>query len=269
MTSLLPLDMHAHIDSQVSTADLTRLRSHVFAMTRSLAEFATVSERKDPRTIWGVGLHPGLVRNQKAFSEEKFRQLLKLTPLVGEVGLDAKSRVSFDLQLKNFRSILEAVEQTPRIVSVHSYGATAEVIRELTRRPVKGIVLHWWLGSPAMTEEAVRLGCYFSVPPAMSQQVEVLRLIPTNRLLPETDHPSGDRLGPQPRRPGNVSEVERRLGVVLSRDESSMRDLFWSNLWTLARTTGTTGMFGEDWRRELEPDGPRQHDEMWTTRGLL
>lgn len=254
MTSLLPLDTHAHIESQVSTADLTRLRSYVFAMTRSLAEFETVSERKDPRTVWGVGLHPGLVRNQKAFSAQRFRQLLKLTPLVGEVGLDARSRVSFDLQLMNFRSILEAVEQTPRIVSVHSYGATAEVIRELTRRPVKGIVLHWWLGSPAMTEEAVRLGCYFSVPPAMSQQAEVLRLIPTSRLLPETDHPSGDRFGPQPRRPGNVVEVERRVGSVCGMDAVAARALFWSNFAELVGTTETQALFGSHWRPGLIPE---------------
>lgn len=253
MRALLPLDTHAHIDSQVSIADLTRLRSCVFAMTRSLAEFETVSERRDSGTIWGVGLHPGLVGKQKAFSEEKFRQLLKLTPLVGEVGLDAKSRVSFDLQLKNFRSILEAVEQTPRIVSVHSYGATAEVIRELTRRPVKGIVLHWWLGSPAMTEEAVRLGCYFSVPPAMSQQVEILRSIPMDRLLPETDHPSGDRFGPQPRRPGNVAEVERRVGSLCGMDAVAARALFWRNFAELVRTTETQAMFGSDWRSGLMP----------------
>lgn len=247
-----PLDAHAHIDATIDASDLARLNARVFAMTRSLAEFESVSARRDSSVVWGLGLHPGLVRNQKAYSEERFRELIGLTPLVGEVGLDAKSRVSFELQLANLRSILSVLQVNPRIVSIHSYEATTEVIRELSRQPINGAILHWWLGTPAMTEEAVRLGCYFSVPPAMGRDAEVLHLIPKSRLLFETDHPSGDRFGPQPRRPGNTSEVERRVGAFhgLSRDE--MRVLTWRNLAQLVKNTGTASLFGSAWTLPIE-----------------
>lgn len=260
---MLPVDVHAHIDAAISAADLGGLNAHIFAMTRSMAEFESVASRRDPRVVWGLGLHPGLVRNQRAYSKERFRELVQLTPLVGEVGLDAKSRVSFDLQLENFRSILTLLQECPRIVSVHSYEATTEIIRELTRRPVKGVILHWWLGSAAMTEEAVKLGCYFSVPPAMSREADMLRQIPRSRLLFETDHPSGDRFGPRPRRPGNTTEVERRVGALhdLSRDE--MRALTWRNLARVAQETGTASMFGSTWNAPMErasrPTGGSAH----------
>jgi TatD DNase family protein len=51
----------------------------------------------------------------------------------------------------------------PRIVSLHSYRATEQVLGELSLRPVPGVVLHWWLGSVTATRRAVERGCYFSV----------------------------------------------------------------------------------------------------------
>lgn len=248
MRPLTSLDTHAHIDLEIPSRELAALHANVMAMTRSLAEFEFARGRHDPSTIWGVGVHPGLVRSHRAFDVGRFRDLLQYSPLVGEVGLDAKSRVPMDVQLQTFRAILEALQITPRIVSVRSGGATTEVIRELNRRPVHGVVLHWWLRSPSLTEEAVRLGCYFSVPPGATSREEVLEVIPKDRLLPETDHPSGDRFGPHPRRPGNVAEVEKKLGALLYEDVQSVRQLFWRNLNNLALETNTLGHFGPSWQ---------------------
>ncbi|CQD20041.1 TatD family deoxyribonuclease [Mycobacterium europaeum] len=246
---LLPLDAHAHIDAGISATDVSGLEAFVFAMTRSLDEFEKLS-RKDRRAVWAIGVHPGLVRAQQAFTPDRFRRLLDNTPVVGETGLDGASRVPMSLQLETFRSVLEIAADVPRILSVHSYRAQAEVLRELNRVPVQGVVLHWWTGSPGLTEEAVRLGCYFSVPPAAAGVLgpEFLQLLPPDRILTETDHPSGDRRGPLPRRPGNVREVERNLRRAWSLDENGTRTQVWQNLANLADDTNTAGLFGPDWR---------------------
>lgn len=246
---LLPLDAHAHIDPDISVSDVSGLGAFVFAMTRSLDEFENLS-RNDRRAVWAIGVHPGLVRSQRAFTADRFSRLLAKTPVVGETGLDGASRVPMSLQLETFRSVLEAAADTPRILSVHSYLAQAEVLRELNRLPVQGVVLHWWTGSPGLTEEAVRLGCYFSVPPAAAGVLgpEFLRLLPPDRILTETDHPSGDRRGPMPRRPGNVREVERNLKRTWALGEDETRTQVWQNLANLADETGTANLFGPDWR---------------------
>ncbi|GFM21330.1 MULTISPECIES: TatD family hydrolase [Mycobacteriaceae] len=250
---LLPLDAHAHIDAGISAGDVANLDAFVFAMTRSLDEFANLS-RNDRRAVWAIGVHPGLVRSQRAFTADKFRRLLSTTPVVGETGLDGASRVPMSVQLETFRSVLAAVADEPRILSVHSYQAQAEVLRELNRLPVQGVILHWWTGSPGLTEEAVRLGCYFSVPPAAAGVLgpDFLRLLPQDRILTETDHPSGDRRGPLPRRPGNVREVERNLRRTWALDDDATRTQVWRNLANLADETSTVDLFGPDWRTAFE-----------------
>ena len=243
-----PLDTHAHIAADISTRDLQVLGAHLFAMTRSLAEFEAVRGRSDRRAIWGVGTHPGLVGAQKAFRSELFESAVRHTPLVGEVGLDGGSRVPLALQTSTLRSVLEVLQQTPRLISVHSAGAQLEVLRLLHQVPVSGVILHWWTGSSELTEEAVRLGCYFSVPPALMSSVELLRAIPSDRLLPETDHPFGDRRTSPPRRPGGVSEVEANLAAHLGASQPDVRRLLWRNLSTVIADTDTADLFPLAWK---------------------
>ncbi|OQM82461.1 hypothetical protein B0E55_01185 [Rhodococcus sp. 66b] len=249
---LLPLDTHAHIDTGIPALDVTELGSFVFAMTRSLTEYQGLT-RHDTRAVWGLGVHPGLVRSQKSFDSDQFRQLLPSAVVVGEVGLDGKSRVPMELQRRNFHKILEALAETPRILSVHSTGAQAAVIHELNRVPVDGAVLHWWTGGTGLTEEAIRLGCYFSVPPGAtgSSHIDTLRQIPKELVLPETDHPSGDRHGPRPRKPGNVSEVEKKLATIWSMSEAGVRRQLWLNLANLAERTDTLGLFNRAWQNSM------------------
>ncbi|OZE11013.1 hypothetical protein CH249_06995 [Rhodococcus sp. 05-2255-3B1] len=251
-SQLLPLDTHAHIDTGIAAPDVAELCAFVFAMTRSLAEFTSLT-RHDTRAIWGLGAHPALMRSQKSFDSVLFRQHLPSAVIVGEVGLDGKSRVPMELQRRTFREILEAVAEMPRIMSIHSTGAQAAVIHELNRVPVDGAVLHWWTGSAGLTEEAIRLGCYFSVPPGStgSAHINTLRQIPKELVLPETDHPSGDRRGPHPRRPGNVSEVEKKLATIWSMSEAKVRKQLWLNLAKLAEGTSTLGLFNRAWQDSM------------------
>lgn len=247
-----PIDTHAHVDIHIAERDLRQLGAFVFAMTRSLDEFDAIRERRDSRTVWGLGVHPGLVRANKSFSIEAFEKAVQFTALVGEVGLDGASRVPMELQISTFRSVLEVLQRHPRLVSVHSTGAHLRVLRELHRTPVEGVILHWWMGNAELTEEAARLGCYFSLPPAMMSSEETLRLIPDSRLLPETDHPYGDRRTRGNRRPGGVDEVERRLSALRGIDRREMRMQFWQNLGRLVQRVGVTERLGTDWQTILQ-----------------
>jgi len=245
-----PLDTHAHVDPGIDASELRKLGAFIFAMTRSLDESEAVRSRSDLRTIWGVGVHPGLVRAQKAFTVERFRQQIQDTPLVGEVGLDGSSRVPIELQTATFRNVLEELQRQPRIVSVHSSGAHFRVLRELHRTPVEGVILHWWTGGAEVTEEAVRLGCYFSLPPAMMSSEKTVRTIPPHRLLTETDHPYGDRRtrGAQP---GRVSEVEQRLADLRGIESRVQRIEVWANFAKLVDAAGVEASLPSEWRTTL------------------
>lgn len=243
-----PLDVHAHVAPEIDVRELRALGAHLFAMTRSVAEYALVSDRDDRRTVWALGTHPGLVRINKSFDAEAFEHAAAQATVIGEVGLDGSSRVPMLDQIQVFRKILELAHRQPCILSIHSTGAHFHILRELHRTPAGGVILHWWNGSKELTDEAVRLGCYFSMPPAMMSSLDVIDRIPVSRILPETDHPSGDRRTRGVKRPGGVAEVEKRLAQHYGLTEPEMRIQFWRNLRTLLDDVGARGRLGSEWQ---------------------
>lgn len=237
MRTLPPLDLHAHIDPSIDSHDLTSLNATIFAVTRSLEETEQALKRRDTMTIWGVGCHPGLVGANKKFSPQHFLRLIENTAFVGELGLDGTSRVTMDLQLNTLRSALDALMNHPRILSLHSFQATAPLISELEAKPVRGVILHWWLGDENLTQRAINLGCYFSLNMSSLKQKALLKTIPFDRVLTETDHPFGDRYVNN-RRPGNVEDVERFLQDYYGMDQNAVREGLWRNFAKIVKQTG-------------------------------
>ena len=229
MSVLPPLDLHAHLDPSISTRDLDDLQAVVFAVTRSISEAQIALSRRDSDTIWGVGCHPGLANARHSFDADEFSRLLDRTALAGELGLDG-SRPSLDEQRVMLVEALEALSKKPRIVSLHSYRATGELLDVLDAHPIKGAVLHWWLGDGEQTARAVDLGCYFSVNSSGIGKRSLLESVPPERLLTETDHPFGDRRSNGPRRPGATEDVENEIARVHGLKALEVRRLVWTNL---------------------------------------
>ncbi|WP_349902121.1 TatD family hydrolase [Parafrigoribacterium humi] len=252
MSALPPLDVHAHIDASVSKRELEDLGAVVFIATRSISDYELVKDRDDLVSVWGVGCHPSLVGVQKAFDSAAFRLAAKGTPFISEVGLDGTSRVAISKQEEVLRDVLAISDDLGRIVSLHSFEATANLVALLDGRPLKsGHILHWWLGDRASTRKAIELGCYFSVNASMARNTEVLNDLPLDRILFETDHPSGDRFSSKPRLPGRVQDVERTLARHYGITERQVRDQAWRNFAKLVESTCTLGLMPEPVKKML------------------
>ncbi len=251
MTRLLSLDLHAHIDPRISPSDLLDLRAVVFAATRSLDEAKLALKRRDSRTVWGVGCHPALAKAQAEFDVSHFAQLIARTAFVSEIGLDGRSRVPMERQKATLRAVLSTLQKSPRIASIHSYAATQEVLEELEARPIKGAVLHWWLGNREQTRRAVEMGCFFSVNAAMLQKEANVQHIPLDRLFTETDHPFGDKRSGAKARPGALGNVEKTLAHLFAIDAAAFRLALWSNLRSLMEATDCASLAPRGVRTQL------------------
>lgn len=250
MKALPPLDLHAHVDTGIEALKLSALQAVVFAVTRSLEEAELALKRSDHTTIWGVGCHPGLVGAQKAFCAGRFRALIEGAAYAGELGLDGASRVPMKIQQHTLKSALGVLQQHPRITSLHSYMATSEILNLIANYPQPGLILHWWLGTSSETARAVELGCYFSVNRSSVRKKDLLAWIPLDRVLPETDHPFGDK-GRGPRRPGEVGHVEAALAEVHNLSIEAIRIRTWQNLASIVQETRTGSLLPERIRRQL------------------
>lgn len=233
--ALPPLDLHAHIDPGIAPRQLEQLGAVVFAATRSASEFKRTTARSDQVTIWGLGCHPGVAAAQAGFDAERFAELMRGTPFISEVGLDGAARTDAETQTKILRSILALVARTPRIISVHTKRATAQALDVIEESGARGVVLHWWLGSQGETKRAIGLGCVFSVNRSMDCAKLRSAGVPLDRLLPETDHPAGNRRGTDLRQPGWTLDVEQAVAEAYGLTTAQVRDQFWRTLAGLTR----------------------------------
>ncbi len=243
MTLPLPsLDMHAHVETTISAGDLTALDAVTFAVTREPRDWEAAVQRHDISTAWGIGCHPGVAAAVRSFSPEEFTRRLATAAFVGEVGLDGRSKVPLDDQRRVLDQILTAVQSTPRVVSIHSVAASADVIAVLRARPIAGAVLHWWRGGAEETSAAIDMGCFFSLNGAEVRRPKVLSLLPRDRVLTETDFPSTKRSDRAADRPGRTETIERALEAQWDMDRWGVRQQLWRNLRAVLRETDTTSV---------------------------
>jgi TatD DNase family protein len=154
-------------------------------------------------------------------------------------------------QREIFWSILARLRETPRILSIHSSGATKGTLEALEAVRVKGAVLHWWRGTEAQTQRALDLGCRFSVNAANMKAPSDLAMIPLDRLLIETDHPSGDRNSPSPRQPGAIADVEASLARLHGTTPEEIRHQTWVNFSYLVDEVGVHALLPRPVQRML------------------
>jgi TatD DNase family protein len=187
-------------------------------------------------TCWGVGAHPKIVSALEGFSVTTFDQLLDRTAYVSEIGLDGRARTILNIQSAVLRAILGLLRAKPRITSLHSFAATDQLIDELERTPIRGAVLHWWSGDAEATARALDLGAYFSINASSLKNDGLMARLPLNRVLPETDHPYGDRDQTNPR-PGGTESVEHALAIRHALSSDEVRQQLWRNLAALLTDT--------------------------------
>lgn len=195
------IDFHCHLDlysDPAETAEQCRARGmYVLSMTTTPAAWPISRKlaHKSDRIRIALGLHPQLAYKRQA-ELSLFDDLLGETRYVGEIGLDGapEFRGHWDIQVKVFTHILEACQRAGgRIMSIHSRRASKAVLDHLAAHKGAGTpILHWFSGTLRDVEQAVDIGCWFSVGPAMlrtNKGREITALMPRDRILTETDGP--------------------------------------------------------------------------------
>lgn len=246
-----PLDAHAHVQTGIHPDELRILDAYIVAVTRSPDEYAQTLNRTDPTTTWALGCHPALATPQKNFDPHEFQRLLDNAAVIGEIGLDGNSRVPMETQRQILESIFGMLHETPRIATVHSVGATDELLELLADARPDGVILHWWRGTEDQTREALETGCYFSVNSREIDKPRVIGVVPADRILIETDHPTGDRSERHPRRPGNMTRTIAALADHWDVTHSEVVRRTWENWRNLAMTTGSAELLPRSFKSEM------------------
>lgn len=231
-------DMHCHLafmaEPDVFAHEALKAQTQVFSVSTTPDEYDRLahSEAASQRSIHhALGLHPWWIAESAedlASQLERFDALHSETSYIGEVGLDFSSRriANSDNQITAFTHIVDSCVQRARIttdrplLSIHCVRAHDEMFALLRRADCARwctCVFHWFSGSSDQLQQAIKMGCFFSVSRAMLASKRgraYAKAIPEDRLLLETDAPL-------------VSDPEKRLPCVsypFARVHEELRD---------------------------------------------
>lgn len=218
------IDTHCHIDlydDPVQVVDEAMMAGiTVVAVTNAPFVFDACRKltSRAPSVHVAVGLHPELVE-EYGHQVDDLVVRIRTARFVGEVGIDYRVTrpETHGRQRDIFQQVVRACAGHPStVMTVHSRGAEADVVRILEDRGDSTAILHWYSGAIKYMQHAQENGCYFSVNPAMlvSQNGrKLLARMSRERVLTETDGPY-IKINGQRARPPDTAVVIRGLAEV-------------------------------------------------------
>lgn len=252
------IDTHAHLTSNEYKDDLNEVLERAFGSgikaiicvgfdLESSRQCVALAE-KHQMVFAAVGIHPhdAIMLDQDAIREIELLCGSKKVVAIGEIGLDFYRNLSpKDCQERAFLEQIAIARKTNLPIIVHSREAHKRVIDILRSERVKEGVMHCFSGGPEIARTAVDLGLYISLAGPVtyggSKFGEILKIVPKDRLLIETDCPY---LSPVPHRgkrnePAYLRFVAERLAAMLGlsfEDFSSITDENASRLFGIGKT---------------------------------
>ncbi|WP_194755598.1 TatD family hydrolase [Aliidiomarina indica] len=224
------VDSHCHLDKLKLTASkgISHVLSeaqkaqveHMLCIGVTLDDFHEMQTivGEQPQVSFSSGVHPLYVAKH-GFDADALRQLCQRNDVVavGETGLDYfYDKDHHQIQQESFACHVDIATTLHKPLIIHTRDAQADTIAILKNGHAEkcGGVMHCFTESFAMAEQAMALGFYISISGIVTfanaeELREVVRRVPLERLLIETDSPW---LAPVPHRgkenqPGFVQHV--------------------------------------------------------------
>ncbi len=206
------IDSHCHLDrldlsrhnndmSQLLTAAHNRGVQKFLCVAINLEHIADVLAIAEnyPNVYASVGVHPSEPKPEHALSIETLVNLANHPKVIalGEMGLDySYGNDTKELQKERFCIQLQAAKKIEKAVIVHSRDAVEDTL-EILKRELCGNsvgVMHCFTESWDMASRALDMGLYISISGIVTFKNavslrEVVKKIPLDRLLVETDAP--------------------------------------------------------------------------------
>ena len=200
------IDSHAHYDDSAFDGDREQLLSSMFESSVELviemgcsmesSRNSVALSQKYPQIYAAVGVHPEDCSKVYDGYIEELEQLSRNEKVVaiGEIGLDYHyDGFDREKQIEVFEQQLILAQRLGLPVVIHSRDATKDCMKLLKKYKPKGVV-HCFSGSAETAKEIISLGMYIGFTGVLTfknarKAIEACEVIPTDRLLLETDCP--------------------------------------------------------------------------------
>lgn len=241
-------DSHAHYTDKAFNDDRTELlgsltESGICGVINCGADLKSSYESCQlatdyPFIYFACGIHPEEVDNLPKDYIDQLKNLAtnQRCVAIGEIGLDYYWRQdNKDLQKKIFKEQLLLAKELSLPVIIHDRDAHEDTLTILKEFKPKG-VLHCFSGSVEMAKEVLKLGMYIGLGGAVTfknarKPVEVAQMLPTEKLLLETDCPY---MAPVPMRgkrnnSAYITYVAEKIGEIKNIPPQEILDITSNN----------------------------------------
>ena len=156
-------------------------------------QVAEIAQTNPDIIIPAFGVHPWYIKEVPENWEQKLEKLLAKFPSaqIGECGLDHLKAPVWEGQTEVFEKQINLARRHQRPLNIHLLKAEGDFSPFLNKLPQK-FILHSFSGSLTFLKKVIDYGAYISVSSAVLRRKnanELLRAIPFDRLLTETDAP--------------------------------------------------------------------------------
>lgn len=188
--------------------------------------------KKYPNVYGALGIHPDSIHKNIDESIKFIKENINQEKIiaVGEIGLDYYyTKENKNDQIKIFNKMLEIAETNNKPVIVHNREATKDIIDNLKKHQVKGII-HCFSGSLETAKDYLKLGFKLGINGILtfkkSNLPETLINIELKHLLLETDAPY---ISPEPVRkeknePKNIIHTAQKLADIFHIDLDTLSE---------------------------------------------
>jgi TatD DNase family protein len=246
------IDAHLHLadpvyaGSAMSVID-DAIRANVTRLLSSAVDYNTsvqtisLAKQYDGRVLAAVGIHPSTVVYETDYALALFERLIdenkEYVKAIGEIGLDGKytqDQEKTRQQREVFSFFLSIAEKRQLPVVVHSRLAVVQVLDELSRFDLRGVLMHWYEGPLEKLELIRQQGYMISIGPTLlySKRIaEVARNADLTTILTETDGPvpyHGPYEG-KVTRPSFVIDIVHKLAEIKIKRYQEVREAVWNN----------------------------------------
>ena len=224
------LDSHCHINDSAFDEDIDNVLNNMVNnnVTKAMIISSYIDDYykglkiENPNISFkhSLGIYPGDVDDVDDELFNKFAQIYEddNVDAIGEIGLDYHwNKENKDKQIDIFSRQVEIAKQLNKPIIVHSRDAIQDTYSVLRNNVVRGVI-HCYSDSAQMAKNFVKLGYYISISGTVTwknarEPLEVIKTVPLDRLLIETDCPY---LTPEPNRgkrnePSNVIYTGQKI----------------------------------------------------------
>ncbi len=231
------IDSHAHLDffkeDEIKKVIENSIKNNVFRIITNSVDLPSSIKSLELSKEFSIvkpaiGLYPpGAIKEED--KEKVIEELKKIKELVlknkeeivaiGEIGMDFYhgKREEMEFQEKILIEQLNLAKELNLPSIIHTRGAEKEVLEILEKYSSQKIVIHCFCGNMKLVKKAVEIGCYFSIPCSLKRMqnfLELLKIVPKERILTETDAPYLSPFEGKTNEPAFIKETIKEISKI-------------------------------------------------------